>query len=155
MQVIRKQYKIYIDRSPAEIWRFLIDPNNQRLLLPSSLPADYLELPLVMEIGAIFRMRIRFLGVQRELGGAVTAMEPESLLECRQVDGPFDSSMYRCKIAPFQAGTLITDQIEYCLKSGIGSRLWNRLWLEEHVDRLFLDRQQAVKRCVESVECAA
>lgn len=146
----RRQYQIYIDRLPEQVWAFHTDLSNHPQMAPPGQQEQVLRgFTSPLKHGARVVFRARHGGGWRTLEAQITEWEPPSLFVSRQVKGPFAAWTHRHKFSPFQHGTLMTDQIEYRAPFGVFGRIADWVWLRKHLDRTFAYRQQAAKRLLE------
>lgn len=146
----RRQYQVYIDCPPESVWAFHTDLSNHARTCPPEQREQIvkgLETPL--SAGARVVLRARHGGFWRTLEAEIADWNPPAGFTSRQVRGPFKSWTHRHRFAPFQRGTLMTDQIEYRLRFGPLGSLVDRLWLGRHLDRFFRYRHQTAKHLLE------
>lgn len=153
MPLARRQYQIFIDRSPQDVFDFHADLTNHARLSP---PDQEEEVVAVSPVGPLQRgsrvtFRARHGGVRHTLESEIVEWSPPFGFTDRQVRGPFASWTHRHRFVAFQDGTLMTDLIEYEPPAGPLGALANRLWLGEHLERFFHHRQKEAKRLLEQV----
>ena len=147
---LRRQYQVYIDRPPEVVWAFHTDLSNHPRTCPPRNREQVLKgLNEPLHEGSRLVFRARHAGFWRTLEAEIAEWNPPASFVSRQVRGPFRSWTHRHKFAPFQRGTLMTDQIEYRPPFGLLGLFADRLWLGSYLDRLFAYRQQTAKRLLE------
>lgn len=150
MPPIRRQFQIHIDRPPETVFAFVTDLANHPRTSPPEQNEQVLQgwgAPLGRGTRIVFRARHGL--IYHTLEAEIAEFDPPALLVDRQIKGPFAAWTHRHRFAPFQQGTLMTDQIEYVPPYGPLGLLVDRLWLGRHLDRFFQYRQQATKRYLE------
>lgn len=150
--LIRRQWQIFIDRPVEAVWDFHVDLKNHPRTCPPNEKEEILEgtdTPLAN--GARVTFRARHGGAWRTLTAEISDWNPPHGFTGRQISGPFASWTHRHRFAPFQTGTLMTDQIEYAVPAGPLGLIADRLWLAAHLDRFFNYRQKEAKRLLEQV----
>jgi len=150
--LVRRQYQIFIERPPEAVFAFQTNLKNH----PRTCPPDQMEEVVSCTVtplceGAHITFRAKHGGVWRKLEAEIADWNPPNSFTSRQVKGPFGSWVHRHKFVPFQAGTLMTDQIEYTVPAGPLGILAEKLWLGSHLDEFFHFRQAEAKRLLEQV----
>ncbi len=150
MQPIRKQYQIFIDRSPDAVFEFHASlKNHARLSRPEDQEEVLSPLDTEFEVGVKVLFRAKHGGVWHKLESEIVEWNPPVGFTDRQVSGPFSSWLHRHRFTPFEKGTLMSDQIEYLPPAGALGALAEKLWLGKHLDDFFNHRQKEAKRILE------
>ncbi|GAB4458587.1 MAG: hypothetical protein OHK0029_20040 [Armatimonadaceae bacterium] len=148
----RRQYQIFIDRSPQAVFDFLTDLKNvERLAAPDS-PQEVVDGgDGELAAGSRFTLRIKQGALRQKMEMEIAQFEPPTLFVERQVRGPFASWQHRHRMEAFQKGTLLTEQIEYTLPAGPLGALTEKLWVGAQWEAYFAYRHQEAKRLLELV----
>jgi ligand-binding SRPBCC domain-containing protein len=148
----RRQYQVFIDRPPEAVFAFHTSLKNHQRISPPDQPEEVLSpLDTVLDQGVRITTRTKRGGVWQTLEAEIVEWDPPNGFTDRQVSGPFASWTHRHKFVPFQAGTLMTDTIEYSAPAGPLGALADKLWLGKHLDEFFRFRQAEAKRILEQV----
>lgn len=152
MAVQRRQYQIFIDRAPQAVFEFQANlKNHPRISPPDGREEVVSPLDTELSLGVRVSFRARHGGVWHALESEIVEWNPPYGFVDRQVSGPFASWSHRHRFVAFQAGTLMTDQIEYTPPAGPLGALAERLWLGKHMDEFFNYRQAEAKRILEQI----
>lgn len=148
---VRRQYQIYIERPVEAVFAFVSDLRNAPRLAPADAPESVASgMESALSAGAVVTYATRRTGSAESLTVQVEAWNPPTGYAERQIQGPFGAWVHRRRLAPFQSGTLLTDQVEYVAGGPLGA-LADRLWLGKHLDAWFRHRQSEAKRLLEQV----
>jgi ligand-binding SRPBCC domain-containing protein len=149
---VQRRYQIFIDRPPQAVFDFHTNLKNHARICPPEMPEEVVSgLDSPLGEGARVTFRAKHGGVWRTLEAEIVEWDPPRGFTDRQVNGPFALWVHRHKFAPFQTGTLMTDQVEYTLPAGPLGALAEKLWLGAHLDAFFNHRQNEAKRLLEQV----
>lgn len=153
MPPIRRQYQVFIDRAPEDVFAFHADLKNHARLSPPDQQEKVVAVSPIgpLALGSQVTFEAKHGSARRTLESVITEWSPPHGFTDRQVRGPFASWTHRHRFVAFQDGTLMTDQIEYEAPAGPLGMLADKLWLGEHLDRFFNHRQQEAKRLLEQM----
>ena len=152
----RKQYQLFIDRSPEAVWAFFTNLQNHARLCPDDMAEAVLSdtnTPLSDGSRIVLRATRSDLALktERTLIWEVAEWLPPHGYALRQVEGPFAAWIHRRKFTPFTGGTLLADQIEYVPAPGPFGALAARSFVGVNMDKYFQHRQVEAKRLVERI----
>lgn len=147
----RRQYQVFIDRSPQEVFDFHARLKNYARIAPAQqqealIGAD--DVAAEITGGGRVRWRMRLGGLWQVVETEVCDFNPPSGFAERQVTGPFALFLHRRRFAPFQSGTLMTETVEYAPVGPLGA-LADRLWMGKFFDSVFAHRHRETKRLLE------
>ena len=149
----RRQYQIFIDRSPDAVWDFFALLKNHPRLCPAEnreeITSGLTNAPL--ELGERFTLQTRWSGAWKPLEAEVTEWSEPYSSVFTQTMGPYTSWLLRRKLTPFQTGTLFAEIVEYRPAPGPMGVLAEKLWLGPQIEALFTHRQKEAKRILENV----
>lgn len=149
---VRKQYQIFIDRPPQAVFDFHINPRNLARLSPEEAREEAeTDAEIPTGVGSRLQFRARRGPVPRRMEVEMTEWNPPHGFAERQVSGPFASWTHKRRFAPFQAGTLMTDTLEYEPIAGPLGVLADKLFLAKNLDTLFAHRHKEAKRLLEQI----
>jgi len=151
--IIRRQYQVFIDRAPEDVFAFQADLRNHARLSPPDQEEEVTGVSPIgpLRLGSRVTFQAKHGGVRRNMEAEITEWNPPYGFTDRQVRGPFASWTHRHRFVAFQDGTLMTDLIEYEAPAGPLGALADKLWLGEHLEKFFNHRQQEAKRILERV----
>lgn len=142
---------IHIDRSPEEVWSFLMDPANDPLWQQNVVLAEQLS-PGPVGLGSKFRKTVRWLGVRTVLETEVGEFQPPAHCSVVFTGGPISgSSSY--SLEAVDGGTRFT----YGLRYEMNGLLWVaepvlRLGYPSYLARELANLKLAVETAREAVE---
>ncbi len=132
--------------SPEAVFEFLAQPENIRLITPSSVMLVFDAAPQRLSLGARMEFRVQAYGVVRSAVHDVTVWdEPRKFVE-RQVEGPLGSWEHEHLFEPTLTGTCVTDRITFVPPSGILGLLINERKIREALDDGFGHRHHELEK---------
>lgn len=103
-----------------------------------------------MELNDEVMWKAKHLMKERFLKIKITAFTPPHYFCDEQVSGDFVSLKHEHFFKPVENGTLMIDHFYFQSPYGIIGRLFNRLYLENYMKRLLLERNSELKRMAEN-----
>jgi len=147
----RRQYTLFIERPPEAVFVFFADVKNHLRIAPPEAPEEIIfGQETTLAYGINYRYRVKRNGILQTVEMEVTEWTPFHGFVEEQTAGSLALFIHRHRFAPFQNGTLMTDQIEFASASPLGA-LTDNLLLGTHFDRLFPLRQNEAKRILERI----
>ena len=132
--------------SPAEAFEFLAQPENIRLITPSSVMLVFDAAPPRLSLGARMKFRVQAYGVVRSAVHDVTLWdEPRKFVE-RQVEGPLSAWEHEHLFAPIPNGCRVTDRITFVPPGGVLGLLINERKIREALDDGFGHRHHELEK---------
>jgi hypothetical protein len=147
----RRQYQVFIDRPPKDVFEFHASLKNYARIAPAEQQEAILEEnenAAALTNGMHIRWRMRLGGLWQVIETEICDLNCPSGFAERQVAGPFAQFLHRRRFAPFQSGTLFTETVEYAPVGPLGA-LADRLWMGKFFDSVFTQRHREAKRLLE------
>ncbi len=132
--------------SPEEAFEFLAQPENIRLITPSSVMLVFDAAPQRLSLGARMKFRVQAYGVVRSAVHDVTLWdEPRKFVE-RQVEGPLGSWEHEHLFTPISNGCRVTDRITFVPPGGVLGLLINERKIREALEDGFGHRHHELEK---------
>ena len=132
--------------TPETLYEFHENPENMRLIAPSTLTVQEIDCEKQARPGGIFRIRARQFGLPIRWTGQWEKAEAPSLLVDTALSSPFAIWRHSHIFSPHPEGALLTDRVEYLLKGGLPGRLVSRWILPLVFAGMFRSRHEATRR---------
>jgi ligand-binding SRPBCC domain-containing protein len=97
-----------------------------------------------MKKGAVITYQIRWLGIPLSWKTVITEYEPPFLFVDEQTVGPYALWRHRHTFRPGEAGTVVSDHVDYVLPFGWIGRIVHRFMVRRQLERIFAFRQKAL-----------
>lgn len=125
---------------------FLAQPENLRLITPSSVMLVFDAAPKRLSLGARMEFRVQAYGVVRSAVHEVTAWdEPRKFVE-RQIEGPTGLWEHEHLFEPILNGVRVTDRITFAPPGGMLGLLINERKMREALEDGFGHRHQELEK---------
>ena len=132
--------------SPEEVFEFLAQPENIRLITPSSVMLVFDAAPQRLSLGARMEFRVQAYGVVRSAVHDITEWnQPRRFVE-RQVEGPLGAWEHEHLFTPTPAGTHVTDRITFTPPGGMLGLLINERKIREALEDGFGHRHHELAK---------
>lgn len=132
--------------SPKIAFEFLAQPENIRLITPSSVMLVFDAAPLRLSLGARMEFRVQAYGVVRSAVHDVTLWdEPHKFVE-RQMEGPLGSWEHEHLFTPISHGCRVTDRITFVPPGGVLGLLINERKIRESLEEGFGHRHHELEK---------
>ena len=132
--------------SPEVAFEFLVQPENIRLITPSSVMLVFDAAPKRLSLGARMEFRVQAYGVVRSAVYEVTAWdEPRRFVE-RQIEGPTGSWEHEHLFQPTSNGVRVTDRITFTPPGGMLGLLINERKMREALEDGFGHRHHELEK---------
>jgi ligand-binding SRPBCC domain-containing protein len=149
----RLTQSIQINAPPKVVFAFHADPRNiekvaaplaqGQLLPPYDVPLDQ---------GSVVRLKVTLFGLLPQLfESEITVCDPPHEFTDEQRRGPFRVWRHRHLFREANGGTLLTDDVEYELPTGLPYRLIGEEAMTDMMQKLFTKRQEITKSLIEGV----
>jgi ligand-binding SRPBCC domain-containing protein len=131
---------------PETLYEFHENPENMRLIAPSTLTVQEIDCEKQARPGGIFRIRARQFGLPIRWTGQWEKAEAPVLLVDTALSSPFAIWRHSHIFRKHPQGALLTDRVEYLLKGGFAGRIVS-LWILPLVFAgMFRSRHEATRR---------
>lgn len=149
--MIRRQFQIFIDRAPEDVFDFHADLKNLSRISPPEQEeeAGGILPPGPLRVGSQITIKSAPRSLRRNMESIIVEWDPPEGFTERQVRGPFPTWTHQRRFAAFQGGTLMTDQIEYEPPGGAVGAFASRFRQNDPLERFFHYRQAEAKRILE------
>lgn len=132
--------------TPDEAFEFLAQPENIRLITPSSMMLVFDAAPQKLSLGSRMEFRVQAYGVVRSAVHDVVAWNaPRSFVE-RQIEGPMGAWEHEHLFEPIANGTRVTDRITFKTPGGVLGLLINERKIREALDDGFGHRHAELEK---------
>ena len=127
-------------------FEFLIQPENIRLITPSSVMLVFDAAPQRLSLGAQMKFRVQAYGVVRSAVHDVTVWEAPRRFVERQVEGPMGSWEHEHLFDPTPKGVRVTDRITFAPPGGMLGILVNERKIRESLEDGFAHRHHELEK---------
>lgn len=86
---------------------------------------------------------------QRRLKIKITKIHPPEFFIDEQIDGDFKMLKHEHYFKSIENGTIMIDQFHFETPRGILGRLFNKIYLENYMTKLLLERNKTIKEAAE------
>ncbi len=135
-----------VTTTPEALYEFHENPENIRLIAPSTLTVQDIECERQARPGGTFRIRARQFGLPIRWTGQWEKAEAPGLLVDTALSSPFAIWRHSHIFSPHPQGALLTDRVEYLLKGGFAGRLVSRWILPLVFAGMFRSRHEATRQ---------
>ena len=135
-----------VTTTPEALYEFHENPENMRLIAPSTLTVQEIDCERQARPGGTFRIRARQFGLPIRWTGQWEKAEAPGLLVDTALSSPFAIWRHSHIFSPHPQGALLTDRVEYLLKGGFAGRLVSRWILPLVFAGMFRSRHEATRR---------
>jgi ligand-binding SRPBCC domain-containing protein len=132
--------------TPETLYEFHENPENMRLIAPSTLTVQEIDCEKQARPGGIFRIRARQFGLPIRWTGQWEKAEAPGLLVDTALSSPFAIWRHSHIFSKHPQGALLTDRVEYLLKGGFAGRIVSRWILPLVFAGMFRSRHEATRR---------
>ena len=135
-----------VTTTPEALYEFHENPENMRLIAPSTLTVQDIECERQARPGGTFRIRARQFGLPIRWTGQWEKAEAPGLLVDTALSSPFAIWRHSHIFSPHPQGALLTDRVEYLLKGGFAGWIVSRWILPLVFAGMFRSRHEATRR---------
>ena len=135
-----------VTTTPEALYEFHENPENMRLIAPSTLTVQEIDCERQARPGGTFRIRARQFGLPIRWTGQWEKAEAPGLLVDTALSSPFAIWRHSHIFSPHPQGALLTDRVEYLLKGGFAGRIVSRWILPLVFAGMFRSRHEATRR---------
>ena len=132
--------------TPETLYEFHENPENMRLIAPSTLTVQEIDCEKQARPGGTFRIRARQFGLPIRWTGQWEKAEAPVLLVDTALSSPFAIWRHSHIFSKHPQGALLTDRVEYLLKGGFAGRIVSRWILPLVFAGMFRSRHEATRR---------
>jgi ligand-binding SRPBCC domain-containing protein len=132
--------------TPETLYEFHENPENMRLIAPSTLTVQEIDCEKQARPGGTFRIRARQFGLPIRWTGQWEKAEAPGLLVDTALSSPFAIWRHSHIFSKHPQGALLTDRVEYLLKGGFAGRIVSRWILPLVFAGMFRSRHEATRR---------
>jgi ligand-binding SRPBCC domain-containing protein len=132
--------------TPETLYEFHENPENMRLIAPSTLTVQEIDCEKQARPGGTFRIRARQFGLPIRWTGRWEKAEAPGLLVDTALSSPFAIWRHSHIFSQHPQGALLTDRVEYLLKGGFAGRIVSRCILPLVFAGMFRSRHEATRR---------
>ncbi len=136
--------RLWLPKPRAEVFAFLADPVNLPSVMPPSLGVRLVTSPPAMAAGAVFDLRLAWLGVPLRWRAFVREYDPPVRFLDVQVRGPYARWEHRHLFLVAGDGTRVEDRVVYRLPFGPLGRLAHALLVGHQLGRLWAHRRERI-----------
>ena len=136
-----------INASIDEIWKFISDPSNLKLITPDYMGFDITseDIPSKMYEGMIISYKVSpLLGIKTTWVTEITHLKENSYFVDEQRVGPYKIWHHQHMIQPMEKGTLMTDIVSYQPPLGFLGSIANKLIIKGKLNEIFEYRTKAL-----------
>ncbi|MEQ8218578.1 MAG: SRPBCC family protein [Arenibacter sp.] len=136
-----------INASIDEIWKFISDPSNLKLITPDYMGFDITseDIPSKMYEGMIISYKVSpLLGIKTTWVTEITHLKENSYFVDEQRVGPYKIWHHQHMIQPTEKGTLMTDIVSYQPPLGFLGSIANELIIKGKLNEIFEYRTKAL-----------
>jgi hypothetical protein len=142
---------LWLPKPRAEVFAFFADPANLPALMPPSLGVRLASGPAAMAAGAVFDLRLRWLGIPLRWRAFVREYDPPVRFLDVQVRGPYARWEHRHLFLVERDGTRIEDRVVYRLPLGPLGRLAHTLVVQRQLGVMWAYRRRRIAELVAPV----
>ncbi len=135
-----------VTTTPEALYEFHENPENMRLIAPSTLTVQEIDCERQARPGGIFRIRATQFGLPIRWTGQWEKAEAPGLLVDTALSSPFAIWRHSHIFSQYPQGALLTDRIEYLLKGGFAGWIVSRCILPLVFAGMFRSRHEATRR---------
>jgi ligand-binding SRPBCC domain-containing protein len=135
-----------VTTTPEALYEFHENPENMRLIAPSTLTVQDIDCERQARPGGTFRIRARQFGLPIRWTGQWEKAEAPVLLVDTALSSPFAIWRHSHIFSKHPQGALLTDRVEYLLKGGFAGRIFSRWILPLVFAGMFRSRHEATRR---------
>ena len=149
MGIQRIEESLYIDASPQEVWDFVSDPSNLKLITPPSMGFEIrtADLPDKIYPGLMIRYRVRpFAGIPTNWLTEITHVRELEYFVDEQRSGPYSLWHHEHHIQAEGNGTRMRDIVTYRLPLGILGDLARILFVRKRLGQIFSYRRNKLEQ---------
>lgn len=132
--------------SPETVFEFLVQPENIRLITPSSMMLIFDAAPATLSLGARMTFRVQAYGVVRSATHDITEFDPVRRFVERQVEGPMGAWEHEHLFEPTDGGVTIVDRITFSPPGGMMGLLVNERKIREALEEGFGHRHYELEK---------
>ncbi|MEQ9582137.1 MAG: SRPBCC family protein, partial [Arenibacter sp.] len=136
-----------INASLEEVWKFISDPSNLKLITPDYMGFDITseDIPSKMYEGMIISYKVSpLLGIKTTWVTEITHLKENSYFVDEQRVGPYKIWHHQHMIQPTEKGTLMTDIVSYQPPLGFLGSIANELIIKGKLNEIFEYRTKAL-----------
>jgi ligand-binding SRPBCC domain-containing protein len=135
-----------VTTTPEALYEFHENPENMRLIAPSTLTVQDIDCERQARPGGTFRIRARQFGLPIRWTGQWEKAEAPWLLVDTALSSPFAIWRHSHIFSQHPRGALLTDRVEYLLKGDFAGRIVSRWILPLVFAGMFRSRHEATRR---------
>lgn len=135
-----------VTTTPEALYEFHENPENMRLIAPSTLTVQDIDCEKQARLGGTFRIRARQFGLPIRWTGQWEKAEAPGLLVDTALSSPFAIWRHSHIFSQHPQGALLTDRVEYLLKGGFAGWIVSRWILPLVFAGMFRSRHEATRR---------
>jgi ligand-binding SRPBCC domain-containing protein len=132
--------------TPETLYEFHENPENMRLIAPSTLTVQEIDCEKQARPGGTFRIRATQFGLPIRWTGQWEKAEAPGLLVDTALRSPFAIWRHSHIFSKHPQGAFLTDRVEYLLKGGFAGRIVSRWILPLVFAGMFRSRHEATRR---------
>ncbi len=123
--------------SMDEVFEFLIQPANIKLISPSAMGLFFVSAPERLSLGAKMHFKVQAYGVVREAVHEVVEFTPVTRFVEQQISGPMKKWVHEHTFEETSGGVLVVDRIEFEPPSGVAGLLINKNRILDNLEEGF------------------
>jgi hypothetical protein len=136
--------RMWLPKPRSEVFAFFADPANLPSLLPPSLRVRLVTTPPAMAAGAVFDLRLVWLGLPLRWRVFIREYDPPVRFLDVQVRGPYARWEHRHLFLPEGDGTRVEDRVVYRLPLGVLGRLAHALVIGRQLRAMWAYRRRRI-----------
>jgi ligand-binding SRPBCC domain-containing protein len=134
-----------IARPVADLFAYLTRPKNLVQLAPPDMNLELVIAPDVLALGERIVWTGRRWGISQKIIQEVTVFESEKRISVEQKQGPFARWIHASQFEIIDAGTRISEYIDYAPPGGILGRLISGDSIRKDIDKLVAHREKKLR----------
>lgn len=132
--------------SPEIAFEFLAQPENIRLITPSSMMLVFDEAPPMLSLGTRMVFRVQAYGVVRSATHEITEFNAPHRFVERQVEGPMGKWEHEHLFEPTARGVAIVDRITFAPPGGMMGLIVNERKIRDSLEDGFGHRHEVLEK---------
>ena len=131
-----------LDKNVEEIFQFFSNAENLSIVTPPHLKFQILTpLPLEMKKGTTIEYRLKIYHVPVYWKTEITVWEPPFRFIDVQLKGPYRKWIHEHRFEKLEAGTKMTDLVEYAVPGGPFASIINKVFVSKDIKKIFTFRE--------------
>jgi len=141
---LRKEQIIH--RNLSDVFAFFEKPENLSRITPPGMGFEILTpTPIKMRAGAIIDYTVKAFGLRTHWRTLIADYDPPNMFVDIQLKGPYTFWHHTHSFERVDSGTLIRDEVRYCLPFGVLGGMVHSLFVKRELERIFDYRSSVIE----------